>query len=248
LYELPPKLEQKLIVEMTEEQKDAYYEYLGTAKNFINDEINSKGFNRSHIHILSVLTRLRQLCCHPSVVISDYTGDSGKLLVLDNIIEESILNNHRILIFSQFVSVLKILKTRLTENNVNCLYLDGSTKSQERMRLVDAFNSGEGNVFLISLKAGGFGLNLTGADVVIHFDPWWNPAVEEQATDRAHRIGQTKNVEVIKLITKGSIEEKITKLHERKKNIADSIISGKDNEDSFITKLTREEIEDLFSL
>ena len=247
LYELPPKTEQQVIIEMTEEQKEAYMEFLSDAKQSIDNQIGTSGFNRSQIHILSALTKLRQLCCHPSIVMEDYIGESGKMLALDSIIEESILNNHRILIFSQFVSVLQMLKSRLTENGVEWLYLDGSTKSQERMRLVEEFNSGKGEVFLISLKAGGFGLNLTGADIVVHFDPWWNPAVEEQATDRAHRIGQTKNVEVIKLITKGSIEEKILKLHERKKTIANSVISGKDSEAGFITEMTREEIEELFT-
>jgi SNF2 family DNA or RNA helicase len=247
LYELPEKNVQQLIIEMAEEQKDIYMQYLHNLKKSLDDEIGLKGFGSSHIHMLAALTKLRQLCCHPSIIMSDYTGESGKMLALDSIIEESILNNHRILLFSQFVSVLQILKSRLTENGVECLYLDGSTKSEERIRLVEEFNNGKGNVFLISLKAGGFGLNLTGADTVIHFDPWWNPAVEEQATDRAHRIGQTKKVEVIKLITKGTIEEKIMSLHERKKNIAESIISGKDKEESFISKLTQEEIEELFS-
>lgn len=246
LYELPPKIEQKLIVEMTDEQKEAYIACLSYAKKSINKEIAERGYNSSHIHILSALTRLRQVCCDPSIILPDFLGESGKMLALDSIIEENVQNNHRILIFSQFVSVLHIIRSRLTRNNIEYLYLDGTTKSQDRIKLVDEFNSGKASVFLISLKAGGFGLNLTGADIVIHFDPWWNPAVEDQATDRAHRIGQTKTVEVIKIITRGTIEEKIVNLHDRKRDIMNSIISDKDKENNFISKLSQSDIEDLF--
>lgn len=246
LYELPPKIEQKLIVEMTEEQKEAYIACLTYAKKSINKEIAERGYNASHIHILSALTRLRQVCCDPSIILPEFLGESGKLLALDSIIEENVGNNHRILIFSQFVSALKIIRSRLVRNNIEYLYLDGTTKSQDRIKLVDEFNAGKGSVFLVSLKAGGFGLNLTGADIVIHFDPWWNPAVEDQATDRAHRIGQTKTVEVIKIIARGTIEEKIINLHDKKRDIMKSIISDKDKENNFISKLSQTEIEELF--
>lgn len=246
LYELPDKIEQKLIVEMTYEQKSAYIQCLNYSKNSIETEISEKGYNRSHIHILSALTRLRQVCCEPSVVMDDYIGESAKMLALDTIVDESIASGHRILIFSQFIKVLQLIKARLQGNNINCFYLDGSTKVQERLHLVEKFNAGKADVFLISLKAGGYGLNLTGADIVIHFDPWWNPAVEDQATDRAHRIGQTRKVEVIKLVTKGTIEEKILKLHDRKRRIAKSIIDDKNSEENFLTNMSRQEIEDLF--
>ncbi|MTK13114.1 MAG: DEAD/DEAH box helicase [Clostridiaceae bacterium] len=248
MSELPEKIEHRIIVEMTEEQRIAYSEFLSKGKESIDNEIFSKGYNRSHIHILSVLTKLRQLCCHPSIVIPGYTGESAKMITLDSIIEESLAGNHRILLFSQFVSVLQMLKERLEDKDINCLYLDGSTKSKERLRIVDEFNGGYGDVFLISLKAGGYGLNLTGADTVIHFDPWWNPAVEDQATDRAHRIGQTKNVEVIKIITKDTIEERILKIHDRKRNIVDNVISDKNSEENFISRLSQKEIEGLFEL
>ncbi|KZL94113.1 DEAD/DEAH box helicase [Clostridium magnum] len=246
MNELPEKIEHRIIVEMTEEQRVAYFKFLSSSKESIDSEIFSKGYNRSHIHILSALTKLRQLCCHPSIVLQGYIGESAKILTLDSIIEESIAGNHRILLFSQFISVLQILKERLEDKGINCLYLDGSTKSKDRLELVDEFNRGYGEVFLISLKAGGYGLNLTGADTVIHFDPWWNPAVEDQATDRAHRIGQTKNVEVIKIITKDTIEERILKIHDRKRNIVDNVISDKNSEENFISKLSQKEIEELF--
>jgi SNF2 family DNA or RNA helicase len=246
--ELPPKIEHKLIVEMTEEQKRLYAAYIAEAKSEIDSEIKEKGFNRSKFKILSTLTRLRQICCDPSVFIENYDGDSGKLEVLDNILEQSINEGHRILLFSQFTTVLRNIEKRLVNNNIEYMYLDGQTKIEERAIMVNEFNEGKGNIFLISLKAGGTGLNLTGADVVIHFDPWWNPAVEDQATDRAHRIGQQKTVEVIKLISQGTIEEKIYNLQEKKKDIINSVMSEDSSEESLISQMTEEEIEDLFKI
>lgn len=244
--ELPPKIEHKFSVEMTDEQKKLYMAYLSTAREEMNLAIKDKGFGKSKIKILSLLTRLRQICCEPSIFIDNYKGESGKMLALDELIDESINEGHRILLFSQFTSVLKYIQNRLTKRKIDFLYLDGSTHAADRLSMADAFNSGRGSVFLISLKAGGTGLNLTGADVVIHFDPWWNPAVEEQAIDRAHRIGQKKSVEVIKLLTRGTIEEKIYELQEKKKEIINSVINDTDSEDIFISKMTQEEIEELF--
>ncbi|WP_238475840.1 SNF2 helicase associated domain-containing protein [Clostridium manihotivorum] len=245
--ELPPKIEHKLVVEMTEDQKKLYAAYLDEAKNEIDEEIRENGFNKSKIKILSILTRLRQICCDPSVFIEEYEGDNGKMEALQGILEDSIGQGHRILLFSQFTSVLKNIRTRLDKNNMKYMYLDGNTKSKLRMDMVKEFNEGDAEVFLISLKAGGAGLNLTGADIVIHFDPWWNPAVEEQATDRAHRIGQQKTVEVIKLLTKGTIEEKIYNLQEKKKEMIKNVMDEDMNEDNIITQMTQEDLESLFA-
>ncbi|MEG0773535.1 DEAD/DEAH box helicase [Clostridium sp.] len=246
--ELPPKIEHKVVVEMTEEQKKLYASYVTSFKEEVKEEIKEKGFNRSKLKILSLLTRLRQICCDPSSFLDNYKGDSGKYTALDDILEESIANNHRILLFSQFTSILNNIKARISKTGIKSMYLDGSTPSKDRMAMVKEFNEGNADVFLISLKAGGTGLNLTGADLVIHFDPWWNPAVEDQAVDRAHRIGQTKTVEVIKLITKGTIEEKIYALQEKKKEIIESVLDGENHNDVVLSAMTEEEVEDLFKI
>lgn len=244
LKELPDKIENKMVVELEEGQKKVYMAYLQQVKGEIEQEISVRGFERSHIKILAALTRLRQICCHPGLFIDDYRGESGKLQMTEELVQESLESGHRILLFSQFTSMLAIVRKRLEEQNVECMYLDGSVDTEERMRLVDAFNSGKGKVFLISLKAGGTGLNLTGADTVIHYDPWWNPAVEEQATDRAYRIGQQKVVHVMKLITKGTIEEKIFNLQERKRQLIDAVIQPGE---TLLTKMTQEEVRGLFN-
>ncbi len=245
LKELPEKIENKIIADLTKEQKRIYLAYLQKIKGEIEEEINNKGFERSHIKIISGLTRLRQICCHPSMFMEDYKDTSGKLLLLEELINESIEGGHRILLFSQFTSMLSIIKEMLNRNNIEFKYLDGSTDMKERGKLVKEFNGGESDIFLISLKAGGTGLNLTGADTVIHFDPWWNPAVEEQATDRAHRIGQRNSVHVMKLITRGTIEEKIYELQERKKKLIESVIKPGE---TLISKLSQDEIKYLFDL
>lgn len=243
LSELPPKIESRVIAELNKEQKKIYLGYLEKAKQEMEDEIDNSGFNRSKIKILSLLTRLRQISCHPGVFIDDYKGGSGKLDLLLELINESVSSGHRILIFSQFTSMLKIIREELDNEKIDMVYLDGATKIDERRRLVNDFNKGEGDIFLISLKAGGTGLNLTGADMVIHFDPWWNPAVEDQATDRAYRIGQDKSVQVIKLISKGTIEEKIYSLQQKKKDMINNVITSADD---IITKMTEKEIKELF--
>lgn len=245
LKELPEKIEHVIEAELTDEQKKLYVAYLEQAKGDIFKEINEKGFEKSQIKILSVLTRLRQLCCHPALFVENYEGDSGKLLLLKEIVEESLVAGHRILLFSQFTSMLAIIKAWLTEAEVEFLYLDGSTPAEERIRLVRGFNNGEGKIFLLSLKSGGIGLNLTGADTVIHYDPWWNPAVEDQATDRAYRIGQTKTVHVMKLVTHGTIEEKILGLKDRKKQLVDAVIQSGE---TLITKMNQQELTELFEM
>ena len=243
--ELPPKIEHKIIVDMTEGQKKIYAAYLQNAKAEIDESIKDNGFDKSKLRILSILTRLRQICCDPAVFIENYEGGSGKMLALLEIVEESLASGHRILLFSQFTSVLKKIAHNLDKKKIQHMYLDGQTKMEHRGEMVNEFNEGEGQIFLISLKAGGTGLNLTGADVVIHYDPWWNPAVEEQASDRAHRIGQKKTVEVIKLITRGTIEEKIFELQEKKKEIIANVIDRDNSEEVLISKMSEEELRDI---
>ncbi len=244
LTELPDKYETKMLTDMSEGQKLVYLSYLENIRGELHSEIEENGVEKSRMKILAALTRLRQICCHPSTFIENYQGGSGKLELLMEIIPEAIANDHRILVFSQFTSMLRIIEGELKELDISYFYLEGSTPTEERNDFVKRFNAGEGKVFLISLKAGGTGLNLTGADTVIHYDPWWNPAVEDQATDRAYRIGQQNKVHVMKLITKGTIEEKIFKLQRKKKELSDSIISSKE---VFINTLTKAELEELFA-
>ncbi|WP_304941678.1 SNF2 helicase associated domain-containing protein [Vallitalea guaymasensis] len=245
LTELPPKIETKMSTDLTENQKKIYLAYLQKTKKEIAQEITDKGFNKSKMKILAALTRLRQICCHPSTFIEDYKGDSGKLQLLLELVTDAVDSGHRILLFSSFTSMLGIIKDSLDNNDISNYYLDGSTKSEERRDMVNDFNDGDTSVFLISLKAGGTGLNLTGADMVIHYDPWWNPAVEDQATDRAYRIGQDKSVQVFKLITAGTIEERIYQLQQKKKSMIDSIIKPGE---TMLTKLSEDEIKSLFDL
>ena len=243
LDELPEKIEHTVLAELTDDQKRIYLACLAQAKGEIEGEIRDKGFERSHIKILAALTRLRQICCHPALFIEGYENESGKLQLLQEIIQESVEGGHRILVFSQFTSMLQIIRQNLTATGLTCLYLDGTVPAVERGYLVNSFNSGQGNVFLISLKAGGTGLNLTGADTVIHYDPWWNPAVEDQATDRSYRIGQRNAVHVMKLVAKGTIEEKILKLQESKRELINSVIQPGE---TLLTKMTQEDIQALF--
>lgn len=242
LKELPEKMEGKILVDMTKEQQKIYSVYLQKIKGEIKDTVREKGIDRSQIQILAGLTRLRQISCHPGVFIEGYEGGSGKLQALAEIIDQGLGEEHRFLIFSQFTGVLKMVRKDLEEKGYKPLYLDGSTPMNQRGDLVKTFNGGEVPIFLISLKAGGTGLNLTSADVVIHLDPWWNPAVESQATDRAHRIGQKKMVQVKKLIARGTIEEKIHQIQEQKKEIVDQIVQ---KGETMLTKLSKEELLDL---
>lgn len=244
LKELPGKLEEKIVTPMSEEQRNVYLSYMNEIRGDLFGSIESVGFEGSKMKILAALTRLRQICCHPSTFLDNYKGGSGKLDLLMQQIDNAIANEHRTLVFSQFTGMLEIIGRELKEKGINYFYLDGSTPPEERLDMAKRFNGGENDIFLISLKAGGTGLNLIGADTVIHYDPWWNPAVEDQATDRAYRIGQTQNVYVLKLLTKGTIEEKIYKLQQKKKELSDSCLTGGE---VFLGKLTREELEDIFS-
>lgn len=221
LDDLPPKMEDIVYCGMEEQQAMLYQNFLQDTYSNLQDvsTIEQRKKARYQIELLAKIIRLRQICCHPLLVQKSYTGHSGKLETLKFLMKEAKSSGHRVLIFSSFSSALKIIKEQLQALDFNCFYLDGQTKAVDRQKLVDRFNAGEGDCFLISLKAGGSGLNLTGADTVIHFDPWWNPAAEHQASDRAHRIGQTKKVQVYKLVTKHSIEEHILLLQEKKKDL-----------------------------
>lgn len=246
IKELPDKIEKRLYVPLSEEQTKVYETYSKYVKDLIAKKVEDLEFTKSKIEILSYITKLRQLCLDPSVVMEDYNGDSGKIDSFMELIEQSVSENHKILVFSQFTSVLKNIGKTLEKNNFKYSYLDGSIPSIDRMKMVEEFNNGENSVFLISLKAGGTGLNLTSADIVIHFDPWWNPAVEDQATDRAHRIGQENVVEVIKLIAKGTIEEKIVDLQDTKRELISKIL-GDDLSADNINTLSEEDILSLFN-
>ena len=244
LTELPEKTITVLNNEMEEEQKNIYLSYLAQAKEDVANEIDMNGYDRSQIKILAALTRLRQICCHPSLFIDNYKSGSSKLDQCMEIMEDAIGGGHKILLFSTYTSMLEIIENKLKNKQIKYFKLTGSTKVDERIKLVDEFNENkEIKVFLISLKAGGTGLNLTGADMVIHYDPWWNLSAENQATDRAYRIGQKNNVQVYKLITKNSIEEKIYELQQKKAELIDNVLNTKT---SFISKLSKEEIMSLF--
>lgn len=246
IKELPDKIEKTLMVTLEEEQKKVYKAYADYAMELIEKRVKEDEFQNSKIEILSYITKLRQICLDPAVVMNEYNGGSGKLEALVEILQDTIEEGHKILLFSQFTSVLKNIRERLMAEGISFSYLDGSISSEKRMSLVKDFNEGETSVFLISLKAGGTGLNLTSADVVIHFDPWWNPAVEEQATDRAHRIGQENVVEVIKIIAKGTIEEKILSLQEEKKKLISALMGDELSSGEGFSTLSEEEILGLF--
>lgn len=245
LKELPAKIENNIYVDLSVEQKKLYVAYLEKTKKQIDEALQSEGFMKSQILILSLLTKLREICIDPHLLVKEYTGESAKMDIVLDIIKQNIQNGHKMLLFSQFPSALRIVREHLLKNKIASFYLDGSTKSKERMKLVEEFNQNEIPVFLISLKAGGTGLNLTSADVVIHLDPWWNPQVENQATDRSHRIGQKNVVEVVKVITKGTIEEKIIELQEKKKHLSDAIIEGENRDQIVLSKLTETELKNL---
>ena len=244
LTELPEKTITILNNEMEDEQQKIYLSYLAKAKQEAMQEIEINGVEKSHIKILALLTRLRQICCHPSLFLEDYNQDSSKLKQCIEIIKDGIEAGHKILLFSGYTSMFDIIEKELLKEDINYYKLTGKTNVNERVELVEDFNQNENvKVFLISLKAGGTGLNLTGADMVIHYDPWWNISAENQATDRAYRIGQKNNVQVYKLITKNSIEEKIYELQEKKSKLIDNVLN---TETTFINKLSKDEIMKLF--
>ncbi len=224
LAELPPRTEQTLLVEQEPEER-AFYEAL---RRRALERLEEVGAARTRIHILAEITRLRQACCHPSLAAPDCSVGSAKLEAFLDLVERLGEGRHRALVFSQFVGHLARVRAALDAKGVDYQYLDGATPAAEREKRVAAFQAGAGDLFLISLKAGGFGLNLTAADYVIHLDPWWNPAVETQASDRAHRIGQQRPVTIYRLIVKDSIEERIVALHRQKRDLADALLEGAD--------------------
>lgn len=247
IKELPDKIEKKLIVPLSEEQTKVYSTFAKHAQELIEKKVKDDEFKKSSIEILSLITKLRQICLDPSVVMEDYTGGSGKIDALLEVVNGGIDQGHKMLVFSQFTSVLKNIATEFNKNDISYTYLDGSTPSKKRGNLVDEFNNDNTSVFLISLKAGGTGLNLTSADVVIHFDPWWNPAVEDQATDRAHRIGQENVVEVIKIIAEGTIEEKIVSLQDEKRKLIERVVGEEQELGQTISGLSEEDLMSLFT-
>lgn len=238
ITELPDKIEQKIIIDLEKEHKRAYKGYV----NLITRKIKEN--NQDNITVFSYLTKLRQLCLSPELMVKNYQCKNSKLDVLINIINDS--SDEKILVFSQFTKVLEVIGKRLNEENISYSYLDGKTSAKDRVKLVEEFNTNNNKVFLISLKAGGTGLNLTSANIVVHFDPWWNPAVEDQASDRAHRIGQKNVVNVIKLIAKGTAEERVINLQETKKELIEDVINGNLDNSSTLKNLSKDDIIDLF--
>ncbi|WP_343343828.1 DEAD/DEAH box helicase [Terrisporobacter petrolearius] len=239
INELPDKIEHKFYVELDKEHKRAYKSFVNLIKRRILEN------NEDNMTVFSYLTKLRQLSIAPEIIVKNYKGKNSKLEILINIIKEE--SDRKILVFSQFTKVLKIIEKRLGEENISYSYLDGKTDAKDRIKLVEEFNNSETKkVFLISLKAGGTGLNLTSASMVVHFDPWFNPASEDQASDRAHRIGQKNVVDVIKLISKNTVEEKVIAMQDYKKDLIEDIINSNLENSSSLKKLTREEIIDLF--
>lgn len=228
LKELPEKVESNLYNELTKEQKTVYLAQLKQMQVKVKG-MTGEAFVKNKLEILAGLTRLRQICDTPALYLDDYHADSGKLEQLKDILQQAQDSDRHVLIFSQFTSMLNIIEQKLTEQGLDTYMIQGNTKPKDRLTMVNEFNAGKKNIFLISLKAGGTGLNLTGADMVVLVDLWWNPAVEDQATARAHRIGQKNKVDVFRLITKGTIEEQIYKLQEKKRNFVDQVLNGTEN-------------------
>lgn len=245
LKELPSKIEQNVFVPLSPEQFSIYENIAKEIRMAIMKRVGEFGFEKSKIHILSALTKLRQVCNHPGLISEEYkNSESGKLELLIDLLDDAIEGQHKVLVFSQFVEMLKIIRERLEKEGIKYSYLDGSTKNREKV--IDEFNQNdEIKVFLISLKAGGFGINLTSADIVILYDPWWNPMIEKQAMDRTHRIGQTKTVNVYRLISENTIEEKILLLQENKKTVFSNVI---EEGSSALSNLTWEDIKDLLEV
>ena len=223
LEDLPEKNEIIVSVELTEEELSVYELIRKNAEQ----QLRESG-NRVEVKVLAEIMRLRQAACATSLVEKEWKGDSSKIEIFVNMAKTIADGGNRVLVFSQFTSFLDLVRKKLEEQSVDYLYLDGSTPLKQREQLVEDFQQGTVPVFLISLKAGGLGLNLVGANYVIHLDPWWNPSIEQQATDRAYRIGQQRNVTVYHLITKNTIEEKILRLHKTKRNLADALLEGAD--------------------
>ena len=242
LRDLPDKLEEVRYVKLSGEQQKLYDAQVAHMKGMLSEPESGGTSAKDRIRVLAELTRLREICCDPSLVYENYHGESAKREACLELIQSAIDGGHRILVFSQFTSMLALLEQDLTREQISYDLITGATPKEKRMQLVHDFNAGDVPVFLISLRAGGTGLNLTGADVVIHYDPWWNLSAQNQATDRAHRIGQTRNVTVYKMIMKNSVEEKILDLQNAKKDLADAILEG---DSTSLASLSAEELMEL---
>ena len=242
LKDLPEKYEVIVTTEMSVEQRKLYDAYRLKAK----EQLKSNDSGSKMMEVLSIITRLRQICVDPSTFVENFTGESGKITTLKEIINDKIKDNHRFLIFSQFVSALNIVKDEIEKMGIKYFMITGDTSAKERLNICNEFNKNEEyKIVLISLKAGGTGLNLVGADVVIHLDPWWNYSAQNQASDRAHRIGQTRTVEVIKLIAENSIEERVVNLQNEKKELVDKVIS---NDESSIKQLSIKDLKSILNM
>ena len=248
LVDLPDKLINNIYIDLNDEQKKLYVAQLERTKIEFDKVIEKDGFQKGGLKIFQLISKLRQLCIDPRLLYYNYEGGSTKIESLISIVQGILANEHKILIFTSYKKALDIVKRELKGMNISFYVIDGSVSSKRRMELVSQFNQDDTSVFLITLKAGGMGLNLTSADVVIHLDLWWNPQVENQATDRAHRIGQKNTVEVIKLICKGTIEERILELQEKKKILSDKLIDGDSRDENIISSLTEKDIRRLLSL
>ena len=243
LKDLPAVSEIVYHCQLSEVQQDLYKSYAASARDELVKLVERDGFDKVQIHVLATLTRLKQICCHPAIFAKEKAdpGDSAKYEMLLELLQTLVESNHKTVIFSQYTRMLQIMREDFEQRGIAFSYLDGSTKN--RLEIVKEFNeNSQIPVFLVSLKAGGTGLNLTGADTVIHYDMWWNPAVENQATDRVHRIGQKNSVSAYKLITLGTIEEKIVEMQRRKKGLVKKVVSC---DDEAISKLTWEDVLEL---
>lgn len=238
LKDLPEKLEENVFAKLEGEQKELYQAHVQHMRQMLDNKSDAE-FKSEKFQILAELTKLRQLCCDPALLFEDYPGGSAKSDMCMELIENAVNGGHKVLLFSQFTTMLDRLCDRLGKSGISYYKLTGSVNKEKRMQMVENFNKDDTSVFCISLKAGGTGLNLTAADIVIHYDPWWNVAVQNQATDRAHRIGQKNIVTVYKLVSEGTIEEKIVQIQEKKKHLAEQVLEG-DGMDS--VSFTKEEI------
>ncbi len=246
LKDLPPVSQITYHCQLTPTQQELYTSYVNTAREELSSLVKKEGFEKIQIHVLATLTRLKQICCHPAIFAKESVeeGDSAKYEMLFELLDTLIEGNHKIVIFSQYTRMLKIMRDEIEQKGIKFAYLDGSTK--DRLEIVKNFNEDKSiSVFLVSLKAGGAGLNLVGADTVIHYDMWWNPAVENQATDRVHRLGQDKSVMSYKLVTLGTIEEKIISMQDKKRGLVKQVICS---DDEAMSKLTWEEVLELLQV
>lgn len=244
--DLPDKIENNIYLDLPEAQKKLYVSVLKDTEKEIENLVGTVGFKSAQFKILTLLTRLREICIAPSVIYENYEDEEIKITKLIEMLKDYAKDNHKVLVFSSFKRVLDLVKTHLTKNHISFYSIDGSVKGKERLPLVDKFNEDDTTCFLITLKSGGTGLNLTSADIVIHLDIWWNPQAENQATDRAHRIGQTKKVLVNRLIARGTIEERIIELQNKKRLLSDNLIEGKASTD-VLSNITEEELKELLN-